>query len=99
VTTPRRKPAEHRTSRSAAPFVPPQPSEEDLRELREPYYDLGGPEYPEHWLPGLPRRPEYVVVIAQRPDPWPDQPPSLTELLGTGPTRSRDPEPDLEAEP
>jgi hypothetical protein len=99
VTTPRRKPIEHSISRDAARFVPSQPSEEDLRELREPYYDLGGPDYPEQWLPGLPRRPEYVVVIAQRSDLRPDQPSSLAGVLGTGHTRSHDPEPDWEAEP
>jgi len=98
VTTSPRKPAEHGTSRSSAPFVPPQPSEEDLLELREPY-DVEGPEYPEHWLPGLPRRPEYVFVIAQHPDLRPGHPPSLIECLGTRLIGGHDPEPDLEAEP
>jgi CBS domain len=75
-------------------FVPqPRPSAEDLLELREPY-DLPGPEYPDRWLPGPPRS---VIVIAQLGGLHPDQPPSLAELLDTG--RTRDPEPDLEAEP
>jgi len=95
VTTPRRKPAEPRTGRSAAtPFIPhPQPSEEDLLELREPD-DLPFPEYPDRWLPG---RPEYVIVVDQLRGLQPRQPPSLAELLET--RRTRELEPDLEAEP
>jgi hypothetical protein len=97
VTSPHRKP-EPRGPRPAASFVPhPQPSEENLLELREPY-DVGGPEYPEHWLPGLPGRPASVIVIAQLPGLRPEQS-CLAELLGSGPTRSHEPEPDLEAEP
>lgn len=44
-------------------------------------------------------RPKYVIVIDQLRGQWPGQPPSLAELLETGRTRARDPEPDLEAEP
>jgi hypothetical protein len=95
VTTPRRKPAEPQTPRPAArPFTRhAQPSEEDLLELREPY-DLPLPEYPDHWLP---RRPDYVIVVNQLRGLQPGQPPSLAELLET--RRTREPEPDLEAEP
>jgi hypothetical protein len=95
VTTPRREPGDPRNPRpAAAPFVPqPRPSAEDLLELRDPD-DLAGPEYPDRWLPGPPR---FVIVLAQRGGLHPDQPPSLAELLDTG--RTREPEPDLEAEP
>ena len=95
MTSPRRKP-EPRTPRPAASFIPhPQPSEEVLLEMREPY-DLPVPEYPDRWLP---RRPEYVVVVDQLRGQWPDQPLSLTEILEAGLARTRDREPDLEAEP
>jgi hypothetical protein len=95
VTAPRRKPAEPRTPGPAAtPFIPhPQPSKEDLLELREPH-DLPLPEYPDRWLPG---RPDHVIVVNQLRGWQPGQPPSLAELLETG--RTRQPEPDLEAEP
>ena len=54
--------------------------------------------------PAVPRplaagRPEYVIVVDQLRDWQPGQPPSLAELLETGPARTREPEPDLEAEP
>lgn len=100
MTDPRKKPAEHNTKPSTAPFVPSmRPSEEDLLELRDPYYDQGGPEYPAQWLPGLPGRPVSWVVIAELPGLRPDQPSILDKFLGTGPIRGHDPEPDLEAEP
>jgi hypothetical protein len=96
VTSSHRKP-EPRTSRPAASFIPhPQPSEEDLLELREPY-DLPLPEYPDPcWLP---RRPEYVAVVNQLRGQRPNQPIYLAELLEAGPARTQDREPDLEAEP
>ena len=42
-------------------------------------------------------RPEYVIVVDQLRGWQPAQLPSLAELLETG--RTREPEPDLEAEP
>ena len=92
MTTPRRKPAEPRPGRrNAGPLVPdPRPPEQDQRELRDPY-DLP---FPDHWPAG---RPEYVIVVDQLRGWQPGQPPSLAELLETD--RSREPEPDLEAEP
>ena len=45
------------------------------------------------------RRPEYVIVVDQLRGWQPGQPPSLAELLEAGPARTREPEPDLEAEP
>ena len=39
------------------------------------------------------------VVIAELPGLRPDQPSILDKFLGTGSARSRNPEPDLEAEP
>lgn len=102
MTIHRKKPAEPEpVPPTATPFIPQlRPSEEDRLELREPY-DLPVPEYPDRcWLP---RRPEYVVVVDQLRGRWPDQPLSLAEALETRPTRTRDPEPDpeadLEAEP
>jgi hypothetical protein len=93
VTTPGEEPREPRTPRSYIPH--PRPSEEDLLELREPY-DLPMPEYPDRWLPGPP---SYVIVVNQLRGWWPDQPPSLAEILESLSTHGHDPEPDLEAEP
>jgi hypothetical protein len=95
VTIRRKEPAEPRTPQPpATPRIPhPQPSNEDIRELREPH-DLPAPEYPSPWLP---RRPDHVIVVDQLRGWQPGQPPSLAELLETG--RTRQPEPDLEAEP
>ena len=62
-----------------------------MPETAEPY-DLP---FPDHW----PDRPKYVVVVDQLRDRRPGQPPSLAELLEAGPARTREPEPDLEAEP
>jgi hypothetical protein len=84
---------------AAEPFVPhQQPSEEDLRELRDPY-DLEFPERPDGWPI---RPPEYVIVIAASDwykEHFPAAGPSLEDALRTGKDRHRDPEPDLEAEP
>ena len=76
----------------------PRAAEEDLAELREPGgLDPGDLPFPDdRWPRG---RPEYVIVVDQLRGWWPDQPPSLAELLERGLTRGRDPEPDLEAEP
>ena len=68
----------------------PRPADRDMQETGEPY-DLP---FPDHWPPG---RPEYVIVVDQLRGWQPGQPPSLAELLGTAHTR--EPEPDLEAEP
>jgi len=92
--TPRRKRAEPETGlRNAAPLVPdPRPLEQDLRELSDPY-DLP---FPDRWPPG---HPAYVIVVDQLHDRRSKQLPSLAELLETRPARTREPEPDLEAEP
>jgi hypothetical protein len=63
-----------------------------MRETAEPY-DLP---FPGHRPPG---RPEYVIVVDQLRDWRPGQPPFLAELLEAEPARTREPEPDLEAEP
>jgi hypothetical protein len=52
------------------------------------------PDYSDHWPPRLP---EHAIVIDQLRGWQPGAPPSLAELLETG--RTRQPEPDLEAEP
>jgi hypothetical protein len=90
VTTSRRKP---RTRRPVVePLIPdPRPGEKEIPETAEPY-DLPFPD--DRWPSG---RPEYVIVVDQLRGWQPGQPPSLAELLETG--RTRDPEPDLEAEP
>jgi hypothetical protein len=62
-----------------------------MPETADPY-DLP---FPDHW----PHRPKYVIVVDQLRDWRPGQPPSLAELLEAEPARTREPEPDLEAEP
>jgi hypothetical protein len=76
----------------------PRTAEKDLAEVLEPGgFDPGDLPFPDdRWPRG---RPEYVIVVDQLRGWQPGQPPSLAELLGTSSTRSRDPEPDLEAEP
>ena len=92
MTIPRQRPAEPGTGHpDAAPLVSdPRPPQQDPRELRDPY-DLP---FPDRWPPG---RPKFVIVVDQLSDRQPGQPSSLAELLETG--RTREPEPDLEAEP
>jgi hypothetical protein len=67
----------------------------DLRELQDPY-DLPFPDFSDYWPPRLP---EYAVVVDQLRGRFPGAPPSLAEALETSRTHSREPEPDLEAEP
>ncbi len=91
MTTRRPRPAGPRRP-DATPLVPdPRPGEKDPPETREPY-DLP---FPDDYRP--PGRPEYVIVVDQLRGWQPGQPPSLAELLET--SRTRQPEPDLEAEP
>jgi hypothetical protein len=88
-----------RTSRESGPrgqadrpLVPdPRPGEKDMGEMTDPY-DLP---FPDRW----PHRPKYVIVVDQLRGWQPGQPPSLAELLESRPARTREPEPDLEAEP
>jgi hypothetical protein len=90
MTTPRRTPGTRRPA--AEPLIPdPQQGEKEIPDTREPY-DLPFPD--DRWPRG---RPEYVIVVDQLRGWQPGQPPSLAELLET--SRTRDPEPDLEAEP
>ena len=92
MTPSRRKPARPATGPAATPLLPdPRAGERDMPETAEPD-DLP---FPDHWPPG---RPEYVIVVDELRD-WPGQPPSLAELLEPEPARTREPEPDLEAEP
>ena len=88
-------PGEPGTRRQAdGPLVPDQrPGDKDMREIQDPY-DLPFPDFSDRWPPG---RPEYVIVVDQLRGWQPGRPPSLAELLETG--RTREPEPDLEAEP
>ena len=92
MTKPGRTPREPGRRRQAdRPHVPdPRPGDKDIREMTDPY-DLP---FPDRW----PHRPEYVIVVAQLRDWQPGQPPSLAELLETRSARTRQPEPDLEAE-
>jgi hypothetical protein len=93
VTPSRRNPDEpaHRPA-AATPLIPgSRAGERDMAETAEPY-DLP---FPDQW----PHRPTYVIVVDQLRDWRPGQPPSLAELLEAGPARTREPEPDLEAEP
>ena len=91
MTPARRKPDEPAHRPAVTPLIPdPRPGERDMPETAEPY-DLP---FPDHW----PHRPKYVIVVDQLRDWRPDLPPSLAELLEAGPARTREPEPDLEAE-
>jgi len=92
----------------------PRLAEEDGRELHDDPYDLRGPDDYENWrelqddpydLPGPDDYepwhkdgPVYAFVVDQRRGWQPGGPPSLAELLETI-ARTREPEPDLEAEP
>ena len=93
--TPRQRPPGTHAHRGAvAPRIPDQRAgEKHLSELDEPY----DPPFPDDvWPQGGPK---YVVVLAQRRGLQPSQPPSLAEALESGRARTREPEPDLEAEP
>ena len=92
MTSPRRKPDRLAHRPAATPRIPgPRSGERDMAETAEPY-DLP---FPDQW----PHRPTYVIVVDQLRDWRPDLPPSLAELLEAGQARTREPEPDLEAEP
>jgi hypothetical protein len=92
VTPARRKPGEPAARPAATPRIPgPRAGERDMPETADPY-DLP---FPDQW----PHRPTYVIVVDQLRDWRPGQPPSLAELLEPEPARTREPEPDLEAEP
>ena len=93
MTKPGRTPREPGRRRKVdRPHVPdPRPSNKDMREMTDPY-DLP---FPDRW----PHRPQFVIVVDQLRDWQPGQPPSLAELLETRSARTRQPEPDLEAEP
>ena len=95
MTIPGRTPDEPGTRRQAdGPLVPAQrPGDKDLREMQDPY-DLPFPDYSDRWPA---RRPGYAIVVDQLRGWQPGGPPWLAELLETG--RTREPEPDLEAEP
>ena len=86
-------PDEPGTRRQAdGPHIPGQrPGAEDLQELQDPY-DLPFPD--DRWPQG---RPTSWIVVDQLRGWQPGGPPSLAELLETG--RTREPEPDREAEP
>ena len=92
MTPARRKPGEPARRPAAMPRIPdPRPGQRDMPETADPY-DLP---FPDRW----PNRPRYVIVVDQLRDWRPDLPPSLAELLEAGSARTREPEPDLEAEP
>lgn len=65
----------------------------DLSEMDEPD-DLLLPD--DVWPGG---RPQYVIVLAQHRSLQPGHPPALDDILRNGRARTREPEPDLEAEP
>ena len=94
MTKPGRTPREPGPRRQPdRPLIPdPRVGDTDMREMAD-HFDLP---FPDRWQPG---RPQYVIVVDQLRDWQPGQPPSLAELLEPRPARTRDPEPDLEAEP
>ena len=111
MTTPGTTPDEPGSRRQAnAPHVPAQQSaeenqrlaQENWRELHDddpydphgPYGDL----FPDEYLPWLIGRAKFHIVVDQRRDWQHAGPPSLAELLENL-ARTREPEPDLEAEP
>jgi hypothetical protein len=98
VTLPGKTPGEPESRRQAdAPRVPAQRlAEENRRELQDDPHDLYDL-FPDEYLPWLISRADYHIVVAQVPGWNPGGPPSLAEALETG--RTREPEPDLEAEP
>ena len=92
MTSPRRRPARPANRPAATPLIPaPRAGERDTPKTADPY-DLP---FPDEW----PHRPTYVIVVDQLRGWRPDLPPSLAELLEAEPARTREPEPDLEAEP
>ena len=95
MTSPSHRPAGHPGNRQAvAPSdAHPKAGEKDQAEVTEPY-DLPGPD--DQWPSG---RPAYLIVVDQLRDWQPTRSPSLAELLEPRPRRTREPEPDLEAEP
>jgi hypothetical protein len=95
VTLHGKTPDEPGTRRQAdGPHVPAQqPGDMDMREMQDPC-DLPFPDFSDRWPS---RRPEYAIVVDQLRGGQPGGPLSLAELLETG--RTREPEPDLEAEP
>jgi hypothetical protein len=95
VTSPSRRPAGHPGNRQAVPpsGAHPKAGEKDQAEVTEPY-DLPGPD--DQHPPG---RPAYLIVVDQLRDRQSTRSPSLAELLEPGTGRTRQPEPDLEAEP
>ena len=88
--------SQRRTPQQASlpPAAGPRAGEKDPAELNDPY-DLLDPA--DQW----PRnRPAFVIVVDQLRDWEPGRrSPSLAELLETRPSHTRQPEPDLEAEP
>ncbi len=93
MTNHNRTPDEPGTRRQADGLPVPAQRPADMRELQDPY-DLPFPDFSDRWPA---RRPEYAIVVDQLRGWQPGGPPSLAELLETG--RTREPEPDLEAEP
>ena len=94
MTNPDRSPAEQRHRQASPPLnVSPKLADKDQPEIGDSY-DLPYPE--DQRLPG---RPAYLVVVDQLRGWRPAQPPSLAELLESEPGRTRQPEPDMEAEP
>jgi hypothetical protein len=94
VTGPSRSPAGQRHRQASPPLnASPKTADKDQPEIGDPY-DLP---FPEDQRP--PGRPAYLIVVDQLRGWRPDQPRSLAELLETQPGRTRQPEPDLEAEP
>jgi len=95
VASPDRRPAGYLGNRQAVlPLgAHPKAGEKDQAEVIEPY-DLPGPD--DLWPPW---RPAYLIVVDQLRDWQSTRYPSLAEVLEPRPGRTREPEPDLEAEP
>ena len=91
-----RLPEDDRRELHDDPYDLPSPDDyENWRELHDDPYDLPGPDDYEPWHK---HGPKFHIVVDQRRDWQHGGPPSLAELLENL-ARTREPEPDLEAEP
>ena len=89
---------EHLRELGNEPYDIPSPDDyENWRELHDDPHDLYDL-LPDEYLPWLIGRAKYHIVVDQRRDWQPGGPPSLAELLENL-ARTREPEPDREAEP
>ena len=102
MTRPSKTPDEPLNRRHADDHHVPAPRSaddyENWLELQDDPHDPYGLLVPDGYEPWRKHGPKFHIVVAQAPGWDPGGPPSLDELLENL-ARTRDPEPDLEAEP